>query len=240
MALFSSFSACLALSRALSAAATAPLQLRPPQCRFPSSSRQPAPPQGLSPQGASPGVPQTCWDSVRRVRRIYYCSSDLSFLLSLIVELVFIENLWWLSYIHKVFLRCPRCTSSQLFKSRRLRSLAWSWDRVKSTVKKVCWHATMIITLITRELWKISWIFNVSEIQPPTKTWTEKTAMGHATHLARISVRGAQAAVQQADCWWANHPFCYFLFETRSSVMFFPSICCPFHEVQVKTYIIYI
>lgn len=62
IALFSSFSACLALSRALSATATAPLQFRPPQWRFPSSSRQPAPPQGLSPQGASPGAPQTCWD----------------------------------------------------------------------------------------------------------------------------------------------------------------------------------
>ncbi len=62
IALFSSFSACLALSRALSATATAPLQFRPPQWRFPSSSRQPAPPQGLSAQGASPGAPQTYWD----------------------------------------------------------------------------------------------------------------------------------------------------------------------------------
>lgn len=61
IALFSSLSACLAFSRELSATATAPLQFRPPQWRFPSSSRQPAPPQGLSAQGASPGAPQTCW-----------------------------------------------------------------------------------------------------------------------------------------------------------------------------------
>lgn len=49
-----------ARSSALSAVDTAPPQLRPPQRRPPSSSRHPAPPQGLSAQGTSPAAPHTC------------------------------------------------------------------------------------------------------------------------------------------------------------------------------------
>lgn len=55
----SSVCVCRARPSARSAMATAPLQLRPPQRGCPSSSRHPAPPQGLVAQGASPGAPHT-------------------------------------------------------------------------------------------------------------------------------------------------------------------------------------